>query len=279
MNGLTKTEAAKTLREKLLKTIKKSTGDFEEIGLMLSGGIDSSSILYALLDLKKKVHCYTFYLENYESPDLKSARRLCSIHNLPLTEVEIPLNSIKKNLIYLAKIGCNRKTQFETKIHYCYLFPEVKQEILLGGIEADNLQGSVRSMIFKSSKEPQKFKELRREAYEYATNINLPIDYQLAKNHDIILSYPFADREIYEFYLNFDWRYLNKPYEKWILLNAFPEYFKSDGYRRHSDMQINSSMRDHCATLVYDKDINPKGRKRINEVYKDLAELHQRHRK
>lgn len=267
---INKKEASKILHNKLIQIIGKATERYDTIGLMLSGGIDSSSILYSLIELGKTVHCYTFYLENYESNDLKSARRLSKKHNLDLTEIEIPRNTIKDNLIFLSKIGCTRKTQFETKIHYCYLFPNVKEKILLSGLEADNLQGTVRSMILQSSKDPIKFKELRKKAYDYAINTNLPIDYYLANKNGIKLFYPFVEKEIYEFYLQFDWQYLNKPYEKWILLNAFNDYFQEDGYRRHCDMQQNSMMKDYCKTLITDKEINPNNRKRINEAYKDL---------
>lgn len=77
LNGMiNKKEASKILRKKLLKIIEKESNGTDKVGLMLSGGIDSSSILYSLLELNKKVHCYTFYLQNYESKDLKSARRL-----------------------------------------------------------------------------------------------------------------------------------------------------------------------------------------------------------
>lgn len=277
LSGMTnKKQASQELRELLIKTIERESNGEDKVGLMLSGGIDSCSVLYSLLELNKEVHCYSFYLENYESQDLKSARRLCKKHNLTLTEILIPREKIKENLIKLAKLGCSRKTQFETKIHYVYLFPQVKEHTLFAGIEADNQQGTVRSMILKSSKDPQKFKELRIKAYEYAKNKNLPIDYNLAKDNGIKLCYPFADPKIFEFYLQFDWQYLNKPYEKWILLNAFKEYFKEDGYRKHIDLQQCSSMKDYCATLVTDKEINPYNRKRINEAYKDLHKKYAR---
>ncbi|WP_458454370.1 asparagine synthase-related protein [Methanobrevibacter sp.] len=265
-----KKEVSQKLRKLLIKIIERESNGIHKVGLMLSGGIDSSSILYSLLELNKEIHCYTFYLENYESKDLKSARRLCERYNLKLTEVQIPRESIKQNIIKLAKLGCNRKTQFETKIHYLYLFPKIEEKILFAGIEADNLQGTVRSMILQSSKNPLKFKELREKAYNYAININLPIDYELAKENGFKLNYPYVNKEIYNFYLQYNWEYLNKPYEKWILLNAFDEYFKQDGYRRHLDMQQASMMKDYCATLLNDKKINPNNRKRINEAYKDL---------
>lgn len=271
LNGMiNKKTASKILHDKLIKIIGRESSGLNDIGLMLSGGIDSSSILYSLLELGIKPHCYSFYLENYESKDLKSARRLCKNYKLQLTEIEIPRNTIKDNLIKLASLGCTRKTQFETKIHYCYLFPQIKEKILFGGLEADNLQGTVRSMILQASKEPVKFKELREKAYNYGLNINYPIDYKLADQYGFKLVYPFMDKEIYEFYLQFDWQYLNKPYEKWILLNAFNKYFQKDGYRRHLDMQQGSMMKNYCSTLVDDKNINPNNRKRINEAYKDL---------
>jgi len=267
---INKKTASEILHNKLIKIVKQESEGLTDVGLMLSGGIDSSSVLYSLLEIGLKPHCYSFYLENYESKDLKSARRLTKKHNLKLTEVEIPRKTIKENLIKLAKFGCTRKTQFETKIHYLYLFPQIEEPVLFAGIEADNMQGTVRSMILQSSKDPQKFRELRQKAYHYATAINLPIDYKLAEQNGFRLIYPFANKEIYDFYLQFDWEYLNKPYEKWILLNAFNKNFQEDGYRRHSDMQQNSMMKEYCQTLITDKEINPNNRKRINEAYKDL---------
>lgn len=271
MNGMiNKKTASKILHDKLIKILKKETHNLTNVGLMLSGGIDSSSILYCLLELGIKPHCYSFYLENYESKDLKSARRLTKKHNLKLTEIKIPRKTIKEDIIKLAKIGCARKTQFETKIHYLYLFPKIHEKILFAGLEADNLQGTVRSMILQSSKDPEKFRELRIKAYNYGLNENYPIDYKLAEQYGFQLKYPFMDKEIYNFYLQFDWEYLNKPYEKWILLNTFKKYFKEDGYRKHLDMQQGSMMKNYCATLTEDPIINPNNRKRINEAYKDL---------
>lgn len=267
---ISKKESPKILRKKLLRTIEKDCNDENEVALMLSSGIDSSAILYSLLELGITVKPYTFYLENYQSKDLKGARRLSKLHNLKLTEVEIPRKKIKENILYLAKIGCTRKTQFETKIHYLHLFPKIKEKYVFWGIEADNLQGTVRSMILQSSKEPLKFNQLRQKAHKYALEVNMPIDNALAKQNGLELKSPYVNEEIYKFYMQFDWQYLNKPYNKWILINAFKDYFEQDGYRKHLDMQQASAMKEYCATLVNDKDLNPENRKRINEAYKDL---------
>ena len=42
-----------------------------KVGLLLSGGLDSLSVLLSCLDIGIEPTCYTFYLEGNESEDLK----------------------------------------------------------------------------------------------------------------------------------------------------------------------------------------------------------------
>ena len=57
---------AKEFRSLFINHIKSQTVS-GKIGLAMSGGIDSMSIFFSLIDLKIDFECYTFYQKGYES--------------------------------------------------------------------------------------------------------------------------------------------------------------------------------------------------------------------
>ena len=257
------------LRKLLLDSTSRCTEGHDEVALCLSGGIDSASLLYCLLELNKEITCYTFYLENYISSDLKSARRLSKKHDIPLVEVEIPRKNIKKDLITLAKYGCNKKVFFETKVHLLYLFPQIKQKLVLNGEEADMWNGNLKSVAIRG-KNQEVFNKMRLEEWDYYRDVDFKINENIAKDNGLILKSPYFDKDILNFYLQFDWYYLNKPTEKWMTLQAFKEYFKEDGYRKQSSYQKNSGMREYMGTFLFDNTINVNNRKSMMGVYMDI---------
>ena len=147
---------AKKLRGIFLETVEEQVGNHDEVGLMLSGGVDSNSILYALLELDIGVSPYTFYMENYESQDLFASRNICRKYGLELTEVEIPRANVINDFKTLYKYGCHKKTQFETKIHYLYVFPKVRERLLFYGLCADSWYGLRRNVIINCRNNPSK---------------------------------------------------------------------------------------------------------------------------
>lgn len=102
------------VKDVLLKELSKI--EDEEVAILLSGGNGSASVFYTLLELNKKIHAYTFHMENHESTDLIIARNLCEKYNVQHTEVALTsdLNEIKKDCLYLInELGCKLKTEVE----------------------------------------------------------------------------------------------------------------------------------------------------------------------
>ena len=82
-------------KERLLDILKELPEDFT---LSLSGGVDSSMILYGLLEINKlPKQIITFTLDGYNSTDLYFVKKICNEYNLPLDIVTIPILN-KKNL-------------------------------------------------------------------------------------------------------------------------------------------------------------------------------------
>ena len=132
---MSKSEVAKRFKQILINSTHRQIGETKKVGLLLSGGIDSLGVAYCLQELDREIHPYTFYLENNESQDLKASRKISKIFGWDLTEVMIPRETVKEDIITLAKhYNCVRKVAFETNIHLLHTFPQVKEKVLCNGL-------------------------------------------------------------------------------------------------------------------------------------------------
>lgn len=272
MQQKTRKENAKLFHDLLIKSINQQCQEYKDIGIMLSGGIDSNSILYGLLELKKNVTAYTFYLEGYKSKDLEMAKKICKNLKIKHIPCKIPVENIKTDIInFIKTFHTHRKTFIETKIHYPYLFEKVKQPILMGGEESDMWNGNLRWIILKGANKSHKiFNQIRLEEWDFYRDVDFKINKQQAKKYDFELQSPYYNKELLDFYLQFNWQYLNKPYEKWIILNGFKFYFKLNGYNPQLSFQKGSGMSDYCQNiLLKDKSFNFNNRTDIKWVYYD----------
>jgi len=67
----------------------------------MSGGIDSASIFFSLLELDVSFECYTFYQDGYESEDLISSIKYCDVFKVPINIIKLPsdIDSIYKDIV------------------------------------------------------------------------------------------------------------------------------------------------------------------------------------
>lgn len=113
------------------KVLLDELGNIEEneVALLLSGGNGSASVLFALLELGKKVHAYTFHIEGHASTDLIKAKELCEKHNIRHTLIPLKhdLKTLKNDCLKLInEIGCRLKTDVECCYAYLNVLPHIK---------------------------------------------------------------------------------------------------------------------------------------------------------
>lgn len=139
---------AKQFREICKNRIHEIDSD-GKAGLALSGGTDSVTVLFAMLECGIKPHCYTFYMDGIISADLKSSRKLANDFGLELTEVPIASDpdsiyeDIKAVLPYCNKV---KKTIIQCMIPWKYIYPEMREETIITGIGGDDLYGTQRKV-------------------------------------------------------------------------------------------------------------------------------------
>jgi asparagine synthetase B (glutamine-hydrolysing) len=72
------------------------------VALLLSGGLDSTSVGLALRKCGKTIRAYTYRLQGYPSRDLKKAIAIANHFDWPLTVIEVPTADVARDFVRLA---------------------------------------------------------------------------------------------------------------------------------------------------------------------------------
>lgn len=236
----------------LREVIKKQLPN-EPVALLFSGGTDSLTILWTLLDLEARVTCYTFHLSYYESTDLRASRLACDFYQVP----QVIINEDKGEILDQLKdvitvIKSPRKTHVEVMYGYWFLIQAVKEKHIFSGIQADTLYGSNKNSAIQYGKrlagDFTKFRQhlLANPGQEGLCQANL-----IARHFNKVLFTPYSSQNIRDFFFRYSWADLNKPKQKMPAVISFSEKFRElPIYRRDDNMQCGSHLREHLATYV-----------------------------
>lgn len=229
----------------------------EPVALLFSGGTDSLTVLWALLDLKADVRCYCFHLERNVSEDAKKAELASKIYRVPLTTIVIPSRNndeIRGELTGLIRwMGTARKTHIECTWPFTYVAPEILERQVWCGLNADDLWGSARNTIFKFSKKPIAFRESREQLIlNPKTSAWRFIKELFERDYGKELISLYRSWDVINYLLGYDWAQLNKPWQKMPALEAFkPEWDQVPEdeklWRLNDNLQCGSGIREYLA--------------------------------
>ena len=259
--------------DRLLEKIVKKECKDKEIAVLLSGGVDSNSVLFSAKRVGKTVHCYSFHLDTGPSYDSEKAKQVCEEHNFKLTLVEVPTNNLEKDFIKLAeKYKCQKKTHFECTFPFMYVFPKIKEKYVLSGWAADGHFGLSKkaNMHFKHPKE--KFDEFRKDYFSVENPVGVRQIQMLCKEYNKVLSVPYLDKKVFDYFIQFDWDRLNKPMQKYGIRRFFTE-LDDIKLKNHLNLQLISGVDKTFETLLTNKKINFKKRKRVMDICRDWYNL------
>lgn len=126
-------------KEMLLERLSKIPKEFT---LSFSAGIDSSMILYGLMEINKPPkQLLTFQVEDYETDDLLYSRKIADGYGIPLTIVKIPKVSKEEasNIIkdVTDTIDISRKIDIQVCYAYHYMLKEIQTNYLVAGLYED----------------------------------------------------------------------------------------------------------------------------------------------
>lgn len=121
--------------------------------ILLSGGIDSTSVAIAAQEAGKELHALTYELKGYRSRDREKAEAIARHLDVPLRVVTIPTRHIAADFKRLAiEHRCKTKVQFEVLFPLLYVTAESEHREVLTGFNADDRYGNTRDPKLEQSR-------------------------------------------------------------------------------------------------------------------------------
>ncbi|MDX5370576.1 MAG: hypothetical protein LPL29_14495 [Alphaproteobacteria bacterium] len=272
------------LRELLITRVEELDPD-RTATLALSGGTDSTAILFAMLATGRAPRCYTFYCEGTESDDLKSARNLCWHFGLDLAEVEIPwdLERLVEDIrTLLPHCEVLKKTVIQCMHPWLYIYPKMVENgdtLMLNGLGGDDHFCTQRkiNVLLNTEGEKAVLDKGWRKCFSSDLNFSAANIIRYGKqfgiaNHDV-----YDDERIGAWFRQFPIRELHRDvngeaFEKAAAVYAFADYYaKGSFYRAHVSYQKNSAL-DVLHDQLLHSPYNTRGLRQVIGVYRDISD-------
>lgn len=251
----------------------------KDVAVMFSGGVDSHSIAFACNRLGKNITTYSFRIKDIPTYDSDKAKETSDVFGWKHVRVEVPVENLEKDFLRLYNdFGCVKKTQFECLFPFLYVFPQVKEDVILSGVHADKYYGLSREANVHYVHDKKLFDDYRRDGYYDGVN-NKKFQYHwhvdMAKSFNKQFYPVYLTEDILNFFLQFDHKEMHVPEQKNHVREAFKEEFSKCGkVKKHWNYQLCAGIPEIFQDkLISNPIINFKNRKRMMEVYRDWARL------
>lgn len=245
--------------------------------LFLSGGVDSASMLAAVLALgKKPPHVYTFRLGEVDSADAAVARKMCAHFAVPHTVVSIPYGeeTLVRDIKRVLAITHNAtKTHVQCSQPFLYLSEAAHGDGFTDaafGMAAGELYGLTKGIAMHVRTRGEAW--CREERRKHVKHPHLS-DWNVVKTAaacGITLHDPYWHDALIEFMLACDYKDIHAPIQKSIALRAFAEFWSQGAWRRdNSSLQLNSGIREWHDTLLQSP-LNTTHAKAVVAIYRRM---------
>lgn len=254
----------------LCEVIEKESEGHDEVAILLSGGVDSISCALAAHRIGKKVNTYTFHLNDQISYDSAKAMSVshqmgwrCVVTDILTDDIENHFKTLRSDF------ECTKKTHYECTYPFLYIYPQIKEKVVISGVAADGHYGVSKKACIHFKQPKSLFDEFRQD---YFSNLN-PAGYQqqllLCKKYDKKFIAPYLNSTVVDFFRQYDWFELNKPYQKHHVRSAFTEFEELGKVKQHINLQLGAGVDKAFESLLQSNEINFKNRKRMLDVYRD----------
>ena len=263
------------LKTKINDYFTREIENKNDVALLFSGGTDSLTCLFSLLEIGITPTLYSFHLEGVVHKDIEVSRQVADYYNLKhnIIEIKRDIEQLKQDVIYIVKtFDVTRKTNVQCTYPFVHVLPNIKEKYVVSGLCADDLYGTSKSMSIKCAKDKNVFDEIRNKIFSNLNSSAYRSIKELTETiHEKKFITPYRDEEIINYMMQFSWSELNKPKQKQLSYSSYLDYYeKQKIYRKNTNLQVGSKIREWHSELV-NTDFNKNNRKRVDEIYKDLA--------
>jgi asparagine synthetase B (glutamine-hydrolysing) len=241
-----------------------------ECAVLLSGGVDSAAVCFALQEVGKTVVAYTFTLDDRESSDFLAAKQVARVLRCAWVPVRLPtsIKALQEDMIRLRDLGAKSKTDFECSWPMIYAYHAAAQTVVCSGMGADgHFCISKKGMIHYRDR----IDEFRMKLYGSRTYAQQHLHRALANEHQKVAELPFLLEKMKAEFIGTTWDQLNKPKQKQALLDAFQTEFKNIRVRPHTNLQLgDSGISAHIAKLLR-SEWNYRGHRSVVGIFNQLV--------
>lgn len=260
------------LRSILLSQLSKVEDD--KVAILLSGGVDSCSLLFGLLELNKKVVAYTFMLEGIESEDFLCAKNVARTFNIEFIPVILPndINILKNDLLYIINtFKLKNKAEIECAWTMYRAIKEIRERSIITGLGADGYFCLSKKGMMHYKHSIDLMNEFRQKYFSKPNHAqNITINQMCQKENKIVYN-TFLCKEMYDKFIDTSWDQINKPKQKQPILNSFPEYFKKIKIRPHTNLQLGDSGIEKHFEQLLSSDWNLHNYKSVVGIYNSIT--------
>lgn len=267
-------EQAAEWKRVLLETVRPHA----ELPLLLSGGVDSGTILAACLELGHRPHCFAYQLHGTPSADAALAEKMARDYACQFTLVSIlrtpeVLEADVRRII--RTLGTSRKTSVQCVQPIMHLAEAMHAEgyrgalVGTGAVVLDDRK--VMTILSQRGElDARKYRTLKmRDRYADCGTGRM---HEMAQRIGVPLQEPYSDEPLRSHALNMDMKDLNRGPrgygQKGIAVRAFPRFWTRPGYyRRNVPLQVAGGVREWHEELLADPRLNPDGNQRVVAVY------------
>lgn len=244
--------------------------------ILLSGGVDSGTLLAAQLALDARPVCYAFRLASYTSTDFRVAQKMTADHGLTLVDVVLDdsLPALERDVLeVMTLLDTSRKAAIQCAQPIMHLCRQLRGN---DGSQAIVGTGAVclddkRVALLRHSRGEEAAREYRRAKLDdrYDARCGTGCMHRMARLMRCELAEPYSDEPLRSYGLSLDMRELNRPRQKGIALRAFPRFWSQGYYRPNSPLQVNSRVRD-WHDLLLQSEWNVRQSTSVVAVYNDI---------
>ncbi|MBU4535411.1 MAG: asparagine synthase (glutamine-hydrolyzing) [Euryarchaeota archaeon] len=209
--------------QSLINAVEKRTRGLKKVGLIFSGGVDSTLLALILKKMGVETTLYTVGTEN--SPDMEYARQAAEFLDLKLKTYVVDEEVVKSTLepvinaieeFNVMKIGVGMPLYLASS-----LARKDGLKVVLTGQGADELLGGYHRYLKDYASGKDKTQEVLKHDIENIYKVNLQRDDAVTMAHGVELRVPYLDREVIKVAFNIPMKYKieneNDPLRKHIL--------------------------------------------------------------
>lgn len=214
-----------------------------KLGVLFSGGVDSSFIALVLKKLGVDFRCYACSAKGLgDSKDLEYAKKVAEYLDLDLEIVEIDLDEVEKDLPLVCKlIESNNVTKVSVALPFYFASKKAKEEgvkVLFSGVGSEDLFAGYQRYL--------KSDDVNKECYHGLLNIyekDLYRDDVVTMYNSIELRVPYLDKELVAFGLSVDGKYkIKENFSKFILRDIAKDFGLDEfAFRKRTAAQYGSN--------------------------------------